>query len=89
MVTRYAWFRCKTSTRKCLSCRYFRANIVYLLYCAIAMYVDLYVTRERAVQSMYVLLGYIHILNALMYLWMWSEVRSVASWYVHHARPTD
>lgn len=46
------------------------------------MYVDLYVTRERAVQSMYVLLGYIHILNALMYLWMWSEVRTVASWYI-------
>ena len=46
------------------------------------MYVDLFVTRERAVESLYVLLGYIHIINAVLYIHMWAELRSVWSWYL-------
>ena len=63
LVLQYFFFRLRLSVRKCLSDRYFKANIVYLVYSCLLLHIDMNIGRESASDTMYTLLGYIHILN--------------------------
>ena len=63
LVLRYFMFRFKVSMKKCISDRYFKANIVYVIYSSLLLHIDLNIGRESASDTMYTLLGYVHILN--------------------------
>jgi hypothetical protein len=81
MIFKYFVYRFKSSINKCINDRYFKANIVYLIYSILLVYLD---RKEKVsgVYVLYILLGYIHILNAILYMWMWSEIRSVWDVYI-------
>ena len=63
LVARYFLFRLKSSLKKCFSDRYFKANIVYMIYSCLLLHIDLNIGRESASDTMYTFLGYVHILN--------------------------
>jgi DNA polymerase sigma len=63
LIVRYFIYKFCTSARKCLSDRYFKANIVYLVYSLLLLHIDVNIGRESASDTMYILLGYVHILN--------------------------
>lgn len=63
LILRYFIYRFCSSAGKCLTDRYFMANIVYVIYSLLLLHIDLNIGRESASDTMYILLGYIHILN--------------------------
>ena len=82
MVFKYFIYRFKSSMNKCVNDRYFKANIVYLIYSILLVYLDQRQKFSGSYHMLYILLGYIHILNAILYMWMWSEIRSVWDIYI-------
>ena len=94
LVLQYFFFRLRLSVRKCLSDRYFKANIVYLVYSCLLLHIDMNIGRESASDTMYTLLGYIHILNGkwsgkywIQILWMYwimFHYWSISSWIKIH-----
>ena len=63
IVFRYFIHKSWSSIGKCFSDRYFKANIVYLVYSLLLLHIDLNIGRESASDTFYILLGYMHILN--------------------------
>ena len=69
LILRYFIHRFCSSAGKCFSDRYFKANVVYVIYSLLLLHIDLNIGRESASDTMYILLGYIHILNGESKTW--------------------
>lgn len=73
LIVDYVTFRAYSSALKCLTSRYFIANIFYLFYSSCMIYVDFIGTDigERRLQTVFVQFALLHIFIALLYFYMW------------------
>lgn len=71
-ILRLIAYKSKCACSKLSASRYFKANIVYLLYGIIMIIMDVYTFSPQFESKVYLALAIIHALNAYMYLWVWK-----------------
>lgn len=92
IVSGYCFRRLVKAVKRSYRCRYFRANLVYFVYCIVLIGVNKSSSGgdfsynsnwfNATSQHLYNALSYVHIVNAAMYLYMWSELRPLNSLFL-------
>jgi len=89
LVFDYVRLRTTRSIKRVSKCRYFRSNVMYCILCAIYLYINAYgyvdnmtPELEWRLQFLYTSTYYLHVINAIMYLYMWTELRTIFSLFI-------
>lgn len=78
----YCSYRLKKALHYVITSRYLLANIFYLAYAFAMVHIGIHKIEGKRMFTFYIFFGFIHLLNAIMYLWVWSgEKRQILSWF--------
>jgi hypothetical protein len=65
----------KVAIQNIKASRYFYANVLYVIYSTGMLLIDWGNLDTKTDNMLYIIFGFVHVVNAAMYLWMWAELR--------------
>lgn len=67
------WAQCSKAFKLSLRNKYLLANVVYFFYAFGMIAIDYGNLEIQLINKLYYFFGYIHLINACMYIWSWED----------------